>query len=182
VVEVPAYVDLLSNTFDYSRTRAEPKVEAITRHGRPYTRYTFATLEGNYERWAGFSTHWVPRPSEADRQAPGVFSWHFETPAGGEASQSLPIELLPELPEFKGPRRLQVRLWQSSALNVRPDKLPEVLTLLQRSGFNTMAWWESPLDNLLEAGAREIGLKIGADQSGHAGWPDMRKSSPAPDY
>lgn len=141
VVEVPAYVELLSNTFAYSGAMAEPKAEAITRDGRPYTRYAFAPLEGDYGGWAGFSTHWVPRPTEADRQAPGVFAWHFETPEGAEAVQSLPIKLLPELPEFKGPQRLQVRLWQSSILNVRPDKLPEVLTLLQRSGFNTRSWW-----------------------------------------
>lgn len=183
VVEVPAYTELYSCTYSYSRPCPPPQVEAVIRDGRAYQRYTFADLTAkNYDRWASVFTHWRPRPTEADRQAPGVFAWHWVTPAGTEPEQVVPIKLLPELPEFKGPKRLQVRLWQSSTLNVQPEKLRGVLTLLQRSGFNTMCWWESPLENLVQAGAREMGLKIAADQSGHAGWPDMAKPSPKPDY
>lgn len=183
VIEVPVYVELLSTTYAYSRAMPAPKVEEITRDGKAYKRYTFAPLSNrNSDRWASFFTQWVPRPTETDRKAPGVFAWRFITPEGEEAGQSLPIKLLPELPEFKAPKRLQVRLWQSTLLNCQPEKLKSVLTLLQRSGFNTICWWESPLDNLLKAGAREMGLKISADQSGHAGWPDMAKPSPAPDY
>ncbi len=183
VVEAPAYIELISNTLAYSSDMPAPQVETVTREGRPYKRYSFPQLKRrNCSRWASFFTHWVPQPTEADRKAPGVFAWHYVTPDGPEAEQSLPIKLLPELPAFRAPKRLQVRLWQSSTLSVHPAKLPRVLTLLQRSGFNVMAWWESPLDNLLQAGAREMGLKIAADQSGHAGWPDMAKPSPAPEY
>ncbi|MEI6501266.1 MAG: hypothetical protein WCP21_09610, partial [Armatimonadota bacterium] len=183
VVEVPAYVELLSNTYAYSTPMPAPTVEAITREGRPYKRYSFAPLSNkNQDRWASFFTHWVPRPTAADRQSPGSFTWRFVTPEGEEAEQALPLKLLDELPEFKAAKRLQVRLWQSTTLNCQPEQLKPVLTLLQRSGFNTICWWESPLDNLLKAGAREMGLKIAADQSGHAGWPEMAKPSPAPDY
>lgn len=183
VVEAPAYLELYSCTGAYSSAVAAPKVEEITRDGRAYRRYTFADLTNpNYDRWASTFTHWLPRPTAADRKDPGVFAWHYVTPQGAEAEQSLPLKLLPELPEFKAPKRLQVRLWQSTILNAQPEKLRGVLALLQRSGFNTICWWESPLDNLLKAGAREMGLKIAADQSGHAGWPEMGKPSPAPDY
>ena len=183
VVEAPAYVELLSSTYSYSRPMPAPGVEDITRDGRAYKRYTFAHLDKrNAGRWASFFTHWVPRPGEVDRKTPGVFAWRFITPEGEEVEQTQAIKLLPELPEFKGPKRLQVRLWQGSILNCQPEKLKSVLTLLQRSGFNTMPVWESPLDNLKKAGVREMGLKISADQAGHNSWPDMKKPSPAPDY
>jgi hypothetical protein len=183
VVEVPAYVDLVSCTAVFSRAIPAPTLTDLTRDGRPYKRYAFPALPGKaYDRWASLFTHWLPRLTDADRKTPGVFAWHFETPQGPEAEQTLPVKLLPELPEFKAPRRILVRLWQSSWLNCQPDQLPAVLTVLQRSGLNTMAWWQSPLDNLLKAGTRDMGLKIAADQSGHAGWPDMAKPSPAPDY
>jgi len=183
VVEVPAYIELFSQTNPYSRAMDDPKAEDITRDGKPYRRYTFPSLAGrNYSRWASVFTHWLPRPTDADRKAPGVFAWHYETPDGPEAEQTLPIKLLPELPALTAPKRILVRLWQSSWLNCRPDRLKPVLTVLQRSGFNTICWWESPIDNLIQAGAREMGLKIAADQSGHVGWPDMAKPSPTPDY
>ncbi len=183
VVEVPAYIELFSSTLAYSREMPKPRAEAITRDGRPYRRYTFGPLaRRNYERWASFFTHWRPTPDAADRQAPGVFAWHVETPAGPEPVQTVPIRLLPELLPLTPLKRLHVRLWQSSIGNVEPAKLREVLVLLQRSGFNQVPWWESTVDNLRQAGAGELGLKIAADQSGHAGWPEMATSSPAPDY
>lgn len=183
VVEVPAYVELYSYTLSYSREMAAPEVQEVTRAGRPYRRYRFAPLTyKNYDRWASFFTHWLPRPTPQDRQDPGEFVWHFETPEGPEPERALPIKLLPELPAFTAPQRFQVRLWQSSILNVQPDKLRPVLRMLQRAGFNTIPWWESPLENLLKAGAREMGLKIAADQAGHYNWPELAKPSPQPEY
>ena len=183
VVEVPAYVDLPSNTFAYSGQMPRPHVEEVTRAGRPYRRFTFPPLaHRNYDRWASFFTHWVPRPAPADRKDPGVFAWHFVTPQGPEAEQSLPIKLLPPLPAAAMPKRLQIRLWQSSIESVEPARLPEVLTLLQRAGFNQIAHWESTEANLRKAGIHEMGLRIAADQSGHAGWPDMAKPAPVPEY
>ena len=92
-----------------------------------------------------------------------VLAWHFETPQGPEAEQALPIRLLPELPDAPMPRRLQVRLWQSSTGNIVPERLREVLVLWQRSGFNAVPWWESRVEDLTAAGARELGCLDEAD-------------------
>jgi len=43
VVEVPAYVELFSNTFAYSGAMPPPQVEDVTRDGRPYSAYTFVS-------------------------------------------------------------------------------------------------------------------------------------------
>jgi len=55
---------------------------------------------------ATFFTHWLPRPAEADRKAPGVFAWHYVTPEGAEPEQTLPIKLLPDMPAFTAPKRI----------------------------------------------------------------------------
>lgn len=183
VVEVPAYLELTSNTYAYSRRMPKPRVESIERDGRPYRRYTFAPLSHrNYRRWASFFTHWTPKPTAVDRKTPGVFAWRFHTPDGLEPEQRVPIELLPELPPTPPLQRYQVRLWQSSITNVEPKRLHEVLVLLQRSGFNQVPYWESRVEDLRAAGAAQLGLKVAADQSGHHGWPEAARPSPGANY
>jgi hypothetical protein len=182
VVEAPAYVELISTTYNYSRPTPPVQIAAVVRDGRPYRRYVFPPPRKDTERWARLFAQWVPRPAAAERADSGRLVWHFETPGGPEAEQTLPIRLLPELPAAPPPRRLSIRLWQSSTGNIVPERLREVLALWGRSGFNAVPWWESRVEDLTAAGARNVGLQIAADQSGHAGWPQMATPSPAPDY
>jgi hypothetical protein len=182
VVELPAYVELISTTYNYSRPTPPVQVTESTREGRPYRRHVFPPPHKDTDRWARLFAQWVPRPTDADRAAPGLLVWHFETPQGPEPEQALPVRLLPELPDVAPPPRLQIRLWQSSMGNVVPERLREVLVLWRRVGFNVVPWWESRVEDLRAAGAADLGLGIAADQSGHAGWPQMATPSPAPDY
>lgn len=181
VVEVPAYVELISTTANYSRPVRPVQVTDLVRDGERSRRHVFPPPHKDTERWARLFAQWVAHPTPADRASPGRFVWHFETPEGPEPERSLPIRLLAELPD-RAPGRWPIRLWQSSMGNVVPERLREVLILWRRAGFTVVPWWESRVEALRAAGAGELGLRIAADQSGHAGWPQMATPSPAPDY
>ena len=175
VVEVPAYIELLSNTYKYSREMPAPQVEAVERQGRPYNRYVFAPPAKDTKRWARLFTQWIPRPTQDDRAAPGEFIWHFETPEGPEAEQTFPIKLLPELPQTRPPKLTLVHFWTAPSCNVDPDKLGPVLTFLSRAGVNLLPWWESKADDLKKAGCYDKGIKLFINQGGMSGWPQMGK-------
>jgi len=179
VVEAPAYIELLSNVYVYSREMPGPEVEDITREGQAYRRYTFAPPRKDQRQWARFYTHWIPRPTETDRKSPGVFAWHFETPDGPEMEQSRPIELLPELPEASPPKRMIINLYGSySNLCIDADKLPAVLPLVQRGGVNVVSYWQSTAKALKAAGCHEMGIKIQVGQLGISGYPDFAPAGP----
>jgi hypothetical protein len=175
VVEVPEYVELFSNALEYEKKMAKPKVEKITRDGRSYCRYRFAPQ-------SSFFMHWMPKPTDKDRKDPGVFAWHFETPDGAEPEQTLAIKLLPELPDVKPPKRMTVMLWTSAIMNAEPAKFERVLAMLSRSGFNLIGQWNVSLETMRQADPAAKGVRIKGEQSGMAGWPDMTKLGPAPDY
>ena len=182
VVEVPAYVELFSNTYRYSREMPAPNVEDVQRDGRVYKRYTFAPPRKDEKRWARFFAQWVPRPTDEDRRAPGRFVWHFETPEGPEPEQSVPIKLLPELPETKPPKRMLVNFWSSSNCNTDPDRLEPVMTLLSRAGVNLLAWWEAKAENMKAAGCCDKGIRLMVNQGGMSGWKTMGKETDDPRY
>lgn len=178
VVELPTYLELISNTFRYSRPMDRPAVKEMTRDGRPYRRYTFPPVQGVSGGWAKFWAHWVPRPTDADRQDPGVFAWHFVTPDGPEPEQSRPIELLPELPDVRPPERITSTMYTCPALNMEPPALPLGLELVQRTGINLLGAWESTPEALAEAGCGDMGIRLQLNHGGISGWPDMAPSGP----
>lgn len=182
IVEVPAYIELFANAYVYSAPMPEPAVEDVLREGAAYRRYTFAAPRKDGERWARFFTHWTPRPGDADRAAPGVFAWRFDLPDGPEAEQSVPIKLLPALPEARPPQRMFVHFWSSSNCNVPAEKLGPVVDLLTRCGVNLLPFWEAKARDLKAAGCYEKGARIVINHGGMSGWPQMGVKPEDPRY
>ncbi len=178
VVEVPAYIELMSSVYHYSRLAPARDITDIVRDGQAYKRYVFPPPAKSTARWALLMTQWVPHPSEADRQAPGVFAWHFETPDGPEPEQAIAIKLLPELLPASPPKRILVHMYTCANLDVDPERLPEVLTLLQRGGANLIGIWESRGEDLKAAGVYEMGMRLHANQGGISGWKDFGAQTP----
>ncbi len=177
VVEVPAYIELMSSVYHYSQPAPVQQVTDITREGRAYKRYVFPPPAKATRRWALIMTQWVPHPA-ADRSNPGVFAWHFETPDGPTPEQAVPIKLLPELPPASPPKRVIVHMYTCDNLDVEPAKLPAVLTLLERAGANLIGIWESEAKDLKAAGLYERGMKLHANMGGISGWKDLAPHGP----
>ncbi len=182
VVEVPAYVELIATVANYSQPAPPAALTDVTRDGRAYRRYVLGPARKDTERWARLFAQFVPHPTAADRNDPGKFIWHFETPDGPEPEQALPIKLLPELPAVRPPKRMLVHFYNSPNCNIPPDKLGRVLELLSRAGVNLLGSWEARVEALKAAGCTEKGIRLHHNMGGQCGWHDMEKPSPAPRY
>ena len=185
VVEVPAYVDLLDATDQFDPAMHAPVVSDVTRDGKPYKRYQFKGLFRSAVQvkigWEVLYSTWVPRPTPADRAAPGVFAWHFVTPWGVEAERVAPIQLLPMPLETQQPKRIHVRLWAPSNVRISPAKLEPVLAFLQRVGVTDLVAGALTAESLIAA--REKGMRIVGDQAGITGFPAAENArTDNPDY